>query len=119
GVPRGEPLELTGRYRATSRISAWGGKGMNLTRWGWCAALAVLGFLALTIAVAQGWLFGLDHAAMDWVAAQRDCAEIQTAATLSILGAGEVSLLLSGVAGAVWLARRRFRAAFALLLLYV
>jgi membrane-associated phospholipid phosphatase len=92
---------------------------MKLTRWGWCASLGIVGFLALACAAAQGWLFGLDHAVMDWVAAQRDCEVIRAAAALSVLGAGETSLLLTGVAAAIWLARRRFHAAAGLLLLYI
>jgi diacylglycerol kinase (ATP) len=87
----------------------------------WLVALggAALGFVAVTLAAAGGWLLPADRAVLAWVAAERDCGSIAAATALSPLGAGEVSLLLTGLLAAACLARRQPRAAAALLLLYL
>lgn len=80
---------------------------------------SALGFLVITLAAAGGWLLPADQTVLAWVAAQRDCSSIGAATALSILGAGEVSLLLTALLAAACLARRQPRAAAALLLLYL
>ena len=76
-------------------------------------------FALLTLAVGLGWVLPLDLAIAAWLAMHRDCATIARAATLSVVGAGEVSLLLTAVGIALCLRGRRPRAATSLLLLYV
>jgi undecaprenyl-diphosphatase len=97
-----------------------GGTGLaaRRARAGWGAA-AGLGFLALTLAVRAGWLFPADRAVLAWVAGWRDCGSIGVATALSVIGAGEVSLLLTGLVAAGLLLQRRPRAAVSLLLLYL
>lgn len=82
-------------------------------------ACAALGFTAISLAAAGGWLLAADQATLAWVAARRDCGGIARAAVLSFIGAGEVSLLLTALLAAACLMRRQPRAAAALLLLYV
>lgn len=83
------------------------------------AALAGVGFGALGLAVAARWLLPLDEAFLRAVVARRDCETVRLAAALSVVGAGEVSLLLTAAGMALCLLRRRPRAAAALTLLYV
>lgn len=85
----------------------------------WWGAAAGLGFLAQTLAVRAGWLLPADRAVVGAVAAWRDCGSIGLAAALSLIGAGEVSLVLTGLIGAGLLLQRRPRAAASLLLLYL
>lgn len=88
----------------------------------WWAALGVgaaAGFVGLAGAVSQGWLLPLDQAVLASVAAQRDCGSLRVAAALSVLGAGEVSLLLTAAGAGICLWRRQPRAAAALFLLYL
>jgi len=80
---------------------------------------AALGFVAVTLAVGNGWLLPVDEAVLGWVAARRDCGAIAAATALSFIGAGEVSLLLTALLVAGALLRRQPHAAAALLLLYV
>lgn len=81
--------------------------------------LGTLGFLVVTLAAAGGALLPADETALGWIAARRDCASMGLATALSVVGAGEVSLLLTAVLAAACLSRRQPRAALALLLLYV
>jgi membrane-associated phospholipid phosphatase len=80
---------------------------------------AALAFLAITLGAASGALLPADEAVLAWVAARRDCGGIAVATALSVVGAGEVSLLLTALLAAGCLVRRQPRAAAALLLLYV
>jgi undecaprenyl-diphosphatase len=82
-------------------------------------ALAALGFLAVSLAAASGLLLPADQTVLSRIAAWRDCGRIGQATVLSIIGAGEVSLLMTAILAAACLARRQPRAAAALLLLYV
>ncbi|MBX5491378.1 MAG: phosphatase PAP2 family protein [Chloroflexi bacterium] len=84
----------------------------------WIAGVAGAGFVAVALMVADQRLVPLDHAVLRAVAARRDCEAMRLAAALSIVGAGEVSLLLTAVGGTLCLLRRRPPAAAALLLLY-
>jgi membrane-associated phospholipid phosphatase len=81
--------------------------------------LGALGCLAVTLAAAAGWLLPADQSVLGWIAARRDCDSIRLAAALSLLGAGEVSLLITALLAAACLVRRQPRAAAALLVLYV
>ncbi len=78
-----------------------------------------LAFVVWTVAVGLGWLLGLDRLALEWAAEWRDCPTIAAAAALSIVGALEVSLLLTALGAGLCLLRRRPRAAAALFLLYI
>ena len=76
-------------------------------------------FAVLTMAVGLGWVLPLDLAITAWVAAHRDCATIARAAALSVVGAGEVSLLFTALGIVLCLRARRPCAAASLLLLYL
>ena len=76
-------------------------------------------FAVLTIAVGLGWVLPLDLALAAWMAAHRDCATIARAAALSVVGAGEVSLLFTALGMVLCLRARHPRAAASLLLLYL
>ena len=81
--------------------------------------LGGLGFLLVTLAAAGGALLPVDETVLGWIAARRDCASMGVATALSVIGAGEVSLLISALLAAACLLRRQRRAAAALLLLYL
>ncbi|HLI25465.1 MAG TPA: phosphatase PAP2 family protein [Chloroflexota bacterium] len=85
----------------------------------WIAGVAGAGFVAVALMVADQRLLALDHAVLRTVAARRDCEAMRAAAALSIVGAGEVSLLLTATGMALCLLRRQPRAAAALGLLYL
>src|SRR5215210_704512 len=79
----------------------------------------MVGFVLIALAVGLGWLAPVDRAVLQWVAARRDCDATRFAAALSIVGAGEVSLLLTAIGATVCLLRRQPCVAGTLFLLYL
>lgn len=120
GPPARGAWRQLGRSAHNSRVDAEQPQRGAIRATSWrIAILAGVGFGALGLAVAARWLLPLDEAVLRAVATRRDCDTVRLAAALSLVGAGEVSLLLTAAGMALCLLRRRPRAAAALTLLYL
>ncbi|MEV6693401.1 phosphatase PAP2 family protein [Micromonospora sp. NPDC051196] len=65
----------------------------------WFDALLLIGFVALTGALAAGWFFGIDRAVADWADAHRPTAAWWIAVILNYLGQGTpLTLIAAGLA---------------------
>jgi membrane-associated phospholipid phosphatase len=73
----------------------------------WFDALLVLGFAAITAALAAGWLYGLDDAVYEWCTAHRPAFFYWTARVFNFLGNGGPLTAICGVIALILAVRRR------------